>query len=171
MNLKPESRAPHQVLAFLIALCVLFGYSILPSTAALNDLYLPVIGRFWPQKQSPLLITEILNNPIGEDPAPEWIELYNRGSEPLILFDYKVGDSEAQGDSEGMYHFPKDTMIDPSQVIVIANRATHFIQANGFSPNFEFINSDPSVPDMAKNCDWAGGSINLSNSGDESSIN
>jgi hypothetical protein len=167
MKLKTELRALLQILAFLIALCVLFGYSILPSTAAFNDLYLPLIGRFWPTEQSPLLITEILNNPIGEDPAPEWIELYNRGSEPLILFDYKVGDSETQGDSEGMYHFPKDTEIDPGQVIVIANRATHFVQAYGFSPNFEFINSDPSVPDMAKYRDWAGGSINLSNSGDE----
>ena len=167
MELKTELRALLQILAFLITLCVLLGYSILPSTASLNDLYLPLIGRFWPAKQSSFLITEFLYNPVGEDPAPEWIEVYKRGTEPLSLFDYKVGDSETQGDSVGMFHFPKDNTIDPGQVIVIVNRAKHFIQAYGFSPNFEFINSDPSIPNMVKYRDWAGGSINLSNSGDE----
>jgi hypothetical protein len=82
-----------------------------------------------------------------------------------------AGIQEMQGDSEGIYHFPKDTRIYRGKVIVIANRATHYVQANGFSPNFDFINSDPSVPDMAKYRNWAGGSINLSNSGDESPIN
>ena len=171
MKLKNELRTMLQILAFLFALFVLLGYSILPSTAALNGIYLPVIGRFWPEKQSPLLITEFLYNPIGVDPAPEWIEVFNRGSEPIDLAVYKIGDSETKGDSEAMYHFPKDAQIDPGQVIVIANRATYFSQAYGFSPNFEFINSDPSVPDMGKYRVWAGGSINLSNSGDESPIN
>ncbi len=171
MKLKNELRTMLQILAFLFALCILFGYSILPSTAALTGIYLPVIGRFWPEKQSPLLITEFLYNPVGVDPAPEWIEVFNRGSDSLALAVYKIGDSETQGDSEGMYHFPKDSQIDPGQVIVIANRATYFSQAYGFAPNFEFINSDPSVPDMGKYRHWTGGSINLSNSGDESSIN
>ncbi len=94
MKLKTELRTLLQILAFLFALCILFGYSILPSTAALTGIYLPVIGRFWPEKQSPLLITEFLYNPVGVDPAPEWIELYNRGSEPLDLAAYKIGEAK-----------------------------------------------------------------------------
>ena len=171
MKLKSEPRKLLQFLAFIFAMGVLLGYSILPSTATLNDLYLPLVGRFWPAKQSPLLITEFLYNPIGDDPAPEWIEIYNRGSQTIDLENYKLGDSETQGDSEGMYRFPEGTEIDPSQVILVANRATHFNLAHEFTPDFEFINSDPAIKDMEKYRRWAGGSINLSNSGDESSIN
>ena len=116
MKLKTETRKILQFLAFLISLCVLFGYSILPSTAAFNDLYLPLIGRFWPTEQSPLLITEILNNPIGEDPAPEWIELYNRSQDPVDLSGWQL-------DKAVDFEFPAGTTLAAGEYLVVARDA------------------------------------------------
>jgi hypothetical protein len=88
----------------------------------------------------------------------------------LNLVVYKIGDSETQGDGEGMFHFPKGEVIEPGQVIVVANQALRFFDQFDFLPDYELLDSDPSVPNMTKYRDWASGSLNLSNSGDESSI-
>jgi hypothetical protein len=167
MKQKVRFKTTLQVLAFLFSFGMLIIYSILPTTAAWSGIFLPIIGRFWPAKQSPLLITEFVYNPSGEEPAGEWVELFNRGSESLNLVVYKIGDSETQGDGEGMYHFPKGAIIQPGQVIVVANQARLFFEVFGFSPDYELLDSDPSVPKMTKYRDWASGSLNLSNSGDE----
>jgi hypothetical protein len=106
-------------------------------------------------------------DPFSVEPDGEWIELYNAGDTVIDLSDYKVGDEVVQGNPEGMYQFPAGATIDPGQVILIANRADVFTTTYGIYPDYELIESDGKVPNMSEYTDWAGGSVNLTNSGDE----
>ncbi len=114
-----------------------------------------------------LFISEVLYDPSEGDPNFEWIELYNDNINPLSLTGYKLGDEETSGGGEGMLLFPEGTAILPGQTLVIANRAEDFKAQYQFSPQFEMNDSDDQVPDMLRYSSWAGGSVNLSNSGDE----
>jgi hypothetical protein len=73
-----------------------------------------------------LLLSEILYDPIEEQPAGEWIEIYNAGEWIADISDYKLGDEETQGGGEGMYKFPPGSEILPGEVIVIANQSNVF---------------------------------------------
>lgn len=114
-----------------------------------------------------LLISEVLYDPIGFEPDGEWIELYNAGDAPIDLTDYKVGDEETQGDTEGMYQFPVGAIIDSGQVIIIADRADVFTDTYGFYPDYEFIGTTTEVQDMVVYAAWSHGGVSLSNPGDE----
>ncbi|MCB9134880.1 MAG: lamin tail domain-containing protein [Anaerolineales bacterium] len=113
-----------------------------------------------------LLISEVLYDPTGPEPNAEWVEIHNHTGEPLALANFKIGDEEAAGESEGMYQFPPSTLA-PGGVAVIANRASEFQIAYGFSPTFELNDTDPDVPDMIKYTAWSGGSMSLTNTGDD----
>ncbi len=63
---------------------------------------------------------------------------------------HKIGDSETRGDPEGMVHFPEGSIIEPGQVVVIANQGLLFSQVYGFQPDYELLNSDQIIPDMVK---------------------
>jgi hypothetical protein len=159
-----------RTLIILIVSISLLGYSILPSIADLNTIYYPLINKLIPVEpefNNTLLISEIMYNPVSQEPGGEWIELFNKGSKTLDLSRYKIGDSETRGDSEGMYQFPVGALIEPGRVIVVANQAIIFSQLNGFQPDFELSDSNSAITDMAKYRNWAGGVINLNNSGDE----
>jgi hypothetical protein len=47
---------------------------------------------------------------------------FNRSIQRINLVGHKIGDSETRGDSEGMDHFPVGSIIEPGQVVVIANQ-------------------------------------------------
>ena len=113
-----------------------------------------------------LVISEVLYDPIGVEPDGEWIEVYNLGSASITLTNYKVGDEETSGGTEGMMRFPTGASIAPGATIVVANRASAFSAAYGFKPNYEMLESDPTVPNMA-NSGWASGSVALHNDSDE----
>ena len=113
------------------------------------------------------LISEVLYDTLGIEPDEEWIEIYNAGASTIDLSNYKVGDEETLGGGEGMLQFPAGTSINPGQVIVIAYKATAFFGVWGFNPDYEMADSDEGVPDMIPYTAWAGGEIQLSNSGDE----
>ena len=140
------------VLILIVALAIsLLSLSPLPTTAL-----------------SPtLLISEVLYDPLGDEPDGEWIEIYNASTSIIDLSNYKVGDEEASGGGEGMLQFPAGDSINPGQVIVVANKATAFFSAWGFNPDYEMVSSDGAVPDMIPYTAWASGSVTLSNSGDE----
>ena len=170
MKQKVSRRNVLRITAFFFAFSSLIAFSILPSTLAWKNIHLPLISRLWPGEpdfRSLLLITEIMYDPIGYEPGHEWIELYNRGYESISLTNHRIGDSETAGDLEGMYYFPKGTIIIPGQVIIIANQASLFSQNYGFAPDFEFTDSQESVPNMVKDKAWASGNVNLNNGGDE----
>lgn len=134
--------------------------------------YLPVVYKMWPPPTptpSPgrLLITEVLFNPDGAEPDEEWVEVYNVGDLELDLSNYKIGDEEIKGGSEGMYRFPPDTSLTGKGILVIANHALVFANKYGVNPDFEYNQTDPGVPSMVKYALWSGGTMFLNNDGDE----
>ncbi len=114
-----------------------------------------------------LLLSEVMANPSGSEPAAEWIELYNADSFAIELDNFKIGDAQTPGANEGMYRFPLGAAITPGQVIVVANQSEVFEAAHGFKPDFELVESDAAVPNLTKYSAWATGSVQLTNSGDE----
>ena len=114
-----------------------------------------------------LLVSEVLYDPLGSEPANEWIELHNAGGSVLSLTDLKLGDEETTGQGEGMYRFPEGMSLEPDEVILIANQSVEFEAVYGFKPDLEFIESDAETPNMEKYTEWASGNVGLSNTGDE----
>ena len=114
-----------------------------------------------------LLISEVLYDPSGDDPAGEWIELYNAGSNNAALWLFRIGDEETEGNSEGMYYFPEGSVLFAGETAIIAREGNTFESIYGLKSDYEITDTDPSIPDMLKDSDWAGGSMNLSASGDE----
>jgi hypothetical protein len=130
-------------------------------------LFLPLLLYEYPRRYEGPLISEVLYDPLGDEPAGEWIELYNPAASPFDLSRFKIGDAEFPGDREGMLRFPAGTVIAPQQVIVVANRAAQFIATHGFAPDFEMTDSDPQVPDLLKYVSWSTYSVELTDNGDE----
>ena len=114
-----------------------------------------------------LLFTEVMFNPTGEEPGGEWFEIFNPEDIELPLRGVKVGDAAISGDPEGMYTFPIEEMIPSGGIILVANRGDSFETQYGFYPDYELINTDPSVKDLTSYDRWAGGPIRLGNQGDE----
>ncbi len=106
-------------------------------------------------------------DPSGDDPAGEWVEIYNAGGNNALLSDFRLGDEESQFGGEGMYFFPDGAVLLPGQAAIIARDSLTFEGLYGFKPDYEISDSDPAVPNMIKDSDWASGSMNLSSSGDE----
>jgi hypothetical protein len=153
----------------LLLVLVFFIPGLIVSGEALgvnSDHFFPIIFKNWPPPGQ-LLISEVLYDPVVGEPEGEWIEIYNHGGKPVELSAYKVGDEETPGEGEGMYQFPAGTSLKPYSVAVIANRAVEYYQMYGIYPDYEFQESDPYIPTMIKYKNWAGGSVSLSNTGDE----
>ena len=155
-------------------LVILAGFLLIgflnSSLAFPSGIYIPLAVHEWPIQNlntAPLLISEVLYSPEIDEPAGEWVEIYNRSEQILVLGDYLIGDAERSDDWEGMYCFPQDSTVDPKQVIVIANQAFTFHANYGFFPDYEITDSQSDVPDLTKCVDWASGGINLNNDGDE----
>jgi len=114
-----------------------------------------------------LLLSEIMANPVGDEPEGEWIEIFNPEEEPMPLTGVKVGDAAHPGGTEGMLIFPPGEVIGPGEVILIAHQAAEFEASYGFKPDYELSASDPGVKKLVPYNTWAGGQIRLNNSGDE----
>jgi phosphatidylserine/phosphatidylglycerophosphate/cardiolipin synthase-like enzyme len=115
------------------------------------------------------LISEILYNPKGaNEDGREWVELFNPTPRAVALAEYKVGDAVNRGATgEGMFAFPAGALLAPNDAIVIAQNAAAFFADWGVMPDYELSNYDARVPDMIPHAIWAGGNMNLANSGDE----
>jgi hypothetical protein len=114
-----------------------------------------------------ILITEVYYNTPGSDGEEEWLEIANVGTAVTDLTDYKIGDEETIGGSEGMARFPEGASIAPGQALVVAQTAVGFRALFGHNPDFEIQDSDPTVPDMRTFLVWATGDLALANDGDE----
>jgi hypothetical protein len=128
--------------------------------------FCPLVLNRWSPPPT-LLISEVLFDPLGFEPAAEWIEVYNYGRQEVVLSDYKIGDAAEEGGHEGMYIFPPGAAISSEEAIIITPDAHGFELTYGFKPDFELYDTQPEVPDMIRDTDWAKGSLSLSNSGDE----
>lgn len=114
-----------------------------------------------------LLISEVVYDPEGSEPAFEWIEIYNPSDMRVSLYGFKIGDEERAGGDEGMYAFPEQAVIGAGETLLVANQAASFLAEYGFSPDYELRESDPSVPDLVRYDIWANGTVLLNNSGDD----
>lgn len=135
-------------------------------SATLNT-HLPLVVRgFWvPQAADHLLVSEVY---YGTIPQKEWVEIYNPTGRTVDLTTHKIGDAVHTKDFEGTYRFPPGATISPGQVLVLAVTATGFWE--DFSravPDYEMLDTDPSVPDLHKYTTWGRGDWGLSNDGDE----
>jgi hypothetical protein len=84
------------------------------------------------------------------------------------LSGYKIGDAQSKGVYEGMYRFPAGTILPPYQALVIASSAAQFrLDYPGRVPDFEFYETDASVPTLQPYPAWGAGEWYLSNEGDE----
>lgn len=134
--------------------------------------YLPLMFQAW-RTATPtpipgfLLITEVLADPDGEEPEGEWVEIYNAGETALDLSRYKVGDEETARGLEGMFQFPPGSTLPAGKAIVIANQTEIFYRLFRKLPDYELYDTHQFIPDMIKYSNWSGGSIELSNGGDE----
>jgi hypothetical protein len=119
-----------------------------------------------------LIISEILANEVGSDTTGEWIEIYNNGSLPIDLSNYKIGDEEASGGTsatESIFAFPSGSSIAAGEVQVIAVSATRFNTVYGFMPTYETGATEAGVPDLVAYPTWDpdGGQVNMSNTNDQ----
>jgi hypothetical protein len=141
-----------------------------PTASPSNTPYTPIpTDALTPQPfgDERLLITEVLYFPLGANPDGEWFEIYNVGSGPANLYDYKIGDEETIGQGEGMMRFPPGSLLPAGEIMVIANQALGFYSKFGFYPDFELVNTSGAVPDLETYSQWSSGSINLNQTEDE----
>lgn len=103
----------------------------------------------------------------GTGEFPDWIELYNPGTEVSIA-GWALGDAINTGDyGDGRYAFPAGAQLLHSQVIVVAACAADFSAAHGFNPAYEWTDCDPVVPNLTPVASWDGFGIALGNESDE----
>ena len=82
--------------------------------------------------------------------GPEFIQIYNPGPQAVQLSQLVVGDTEnLYSDDEGLYRFPNATL-GPGAIVIVAYNATMFHDYYGFWPDYEIVDSTPTVPDMEK---------------------
>lgn len=164
---------------FVIAIWAITGLCLFPvilsSATASQNIYLPLMIKAWPpvntRPPTPVvervLLTEIMINPVGEEPAPEWFELYNDGGADISLAGYKIGDEETPGGNEGLLQFPDEAILSSGRIIVIARQAALFEATYGLKAQYEIDETDPLVPNLFKCASGCRTSIELTNGGDE----
>ncbi len=134
------------------------------ATVFLNDWYrsnailLPLTPRSYTPPQYPL-VSEVYY--AAADTNREWVEIFNPTGQVVDLSGYKLGDAVAATDYEAMYQFPEGTLIQPSQVLVIAVSGAQTPAAD-----LELVN-DTDKPDMIRVPDWGTGNWTLANPGDQ----
>ena len=128
-------------------------------------LYLPLLAKNYapPQPADHLLVSEVY---YAVSRKNEWVEIVNPTNQTVDLTGYRIGDAAERG-SEGMYRFPAGTTLAPHRTLVIAASGDVFRQFYGRTPDFEFFDMLPDVPDMVKDKDWSEGDWGLDNNGDE----
>lgn len=133
-----------------------------------RPLYLPLTAREYRPVDYPL-ISEVLYNPSGgAEAGREWIEIYNPTPLVINIGGYKIGDAIVRGSSgEGMYVFPANALLHANRAIVVAQNSAAYFADWGKKPDYELSDYDPAVPDLQPYTSWAGGTVNLANTGDE----
>ena len=97
-----------------------------------------------------LLISEVYYDTIGDDNIEEWIEIYNPTPNSIDLSNYKIGDEETQGGSEGMFQFPAGSFIASLDQKVIAKSAGGFYNLYQKYPDFEMTPTDDEISDFSQ---------------------
>lgn len=114
----------------------------------------------------PVRINEVYYKGLQASEDDEYVELFNTSDVEFDIDEYLLGDEETAGDGEGMYSFPLGAQIDASGVLIIAKKATAFAAQFGYSPDYEFVESDPTVPNLIQMTSYATGTFALANDAD-----
>jgi hypothetical protein len=69
---------------------------------------------------SDVVINELMYHPITDDPDDQYVELYNRSTNPVALGGWKLGDAIR-------FTFPSNTVIAPNGYLVVAKNAAHLL--------------------------------------------
>ncbi len=133
-----------------------------------ETILMPVIFRRFSHPADHILISEVLYDPSGLDDA-EFIELVNPTAWPINIGNFTIGDALKKSDFEDVRRFPSGIIVHPQETIVIALTATGFNSNFGFNPDFEVIDSDPSVNNLEDDPNWGDPAtiLQLGNLGDE----
>lgn len=133
-----------------------------------NVVYAPLALGGFQGAAAHVLISEIVYDTSGPDEA-EYVELVNPTGAAVDLTGYALGDAVYATDFEDMRHFPSGTILPPGGVLVVTISAAAFRAEFGLAPQFEIVDSDPSVPDMLDDPAWGDPEalFRLGNSGDE----
>lgn len=127
-----------------------------------------LLPGFWGQVgHGRILLTEIYYATPGEDGQQEWVEIANVGTAVYPLAGVTLADEEQPGGREGAVQFPEGAVLAPGAVVVVAQTAVGFRALFGFDPDYELVDTDTAVPDMAPNLARAAGPFVLNNGGDE----
>ncbi len=132
------------------------------------DVHLPIILNNYIGPAQHILISEVLYDPFGQDDA-EFIELVNPTNQIIDITNYTIGDAVNTTDFEDVRRFPSGTTIAPNATLVIATSATAFKAEHSKNPDFEILNTDPTVPDLIDDLAWGDPNalLQLANGGDE----
>lgn len=133
-----------------------------------RTVYLPVAAANFAGAVDRVLISEVVYDTPGPDEA-EFVELVNPTGSSIDLTGYALGDAVFPTDFEDMRYFPAGTIIPARGVVVVSISAQAFREEFGVLPNFEIVDSDPSVPNMIDDPGWGDPEalFQLGNSGDE----
>ncbi|MCB8978571.1 MAG: lamin tail domain-containing protein [Ardenticatenaceae bacterium] len=131
-------------------------------------LFLPVVLNNYIGPADHLLISEVLYDPFGQDDA-EFIELVNPTVTAVDLSNFSLGDAVNVTDFEDVRRFPPGTTLAPGNTLVVATAATAFFAEHNKNPDFEILNTSPTVPDLIDDPAWGDPAalLQLGNSGDE----
>jgi hypothetical protein len=135
--------------------------------AATPPVYLPAVFRSMesPPMANHPLISEVYYA-VGQQ--REWVEILNPTSWPVDLSGYKISDAQGRHAFEGMYQFPRGTMLGPREVPVVASTSTGFREDNqDRRPDLEIFGTDDLVLDMLRYAAWGEGDWHLANDGDQ----
>jgi hypothetical protein len=106
-----------------------------------------------------LIITRFVYRDIMEPYTPrgEYVVIKNISDGPINLVNYRIGDEEAQGGTEGMYFLPDYTLTPGTSVIIAADQD---------SWNYP-TSPDLYISTLTPDTTWGSGGFSLSNLGDQ----
>ena len=131
-------------------------------------LNLPLIYRHYLRPAPHVLISEVYYDSPGVDDA-EFIELVNPTVYPIDLTGFSLGDAVKPEEFEDVRRFISGTIILPGQTVVVAVTASGFQAEFATLPDFEILDTDPTVPELLDDLDWGDPAtfLQLGNTGDE----
>ncbi|MGB1251578.1 MAG: lamin tail domain-containing protein [Candidatus Promineifilaceae bacterium] len=130
--------------------------------------YVPFMMRQLCGETNRPLISEVFYNPVGTSDESEFVEIVNPTCSAVNLSGYSIGDAVHVGEFEDVRHFPEGTILEPLETIVIAYKATAFMAQFGRNPDYELLDSDPTVINLIDDPLWdSAATFRLGNSGDE----
>ncbi|MCP4424147.1 MAG: hypothetical protein GY803_06625 [Chloroflexi bacterium] len=131
--------------------------------------YLPIVLNNFIGPANHILISEVLYNSPGNPDNAEFIELVNPTGSPIDISAYSLGDAVNPSDYEDVRRFPNGTILAAHDTLIVATTAVHFNNEYGINPNFEILDTDPTVPDLIDDPSWGdtGTYLQLGNAGDE----